>query len=147
MIVRSLDSMPTNQQVDISVWNQNIMNRSHKFWGEGTNTFRPWSIEILSGYFHSSFRTLIQSEDVSVCSVMGFFIHSALSKLSCTFVGHQPLLYKTILWCTCKLLYQFMSLLPYIKWHVQASHLLARKGQGAILKTNVQTNARQFSIE
>ena len=35
--------------------------RSHKFWGGGTNTFRPWSNEILAGYLHSSLRTLIQS--------------------------------------------------------------------------------------
>ncbi len=28
----------------------------------GTNTFRPWSNEILAGYLHSSYRTLIQSD-------------------------------------------------------------------------------------
>ncbi len=60
MIIIAL--FPANQQVDISVWNLNIMNRAHqKFWGGGTNIFRPWPNEIFAGDLHSSFGTLNQS--------------------------------------------------------------------------------------
>ncbi len=57
--------------------------RSHKFWGGGTYTFRPWSNETLAGYLHSSFRTLIQSDlghlvqhpwSIDSASYLGFYI-------------------------------------------------------------------------
>ncbi len=40
----------------------NCFQRSHKFWGGGTNTFRSWSSVILAWYLHSSLRTLFQSD-------------------------------------------------------------------------------------
>ncbi len=57
---------PFRMNIKLRIYSDSLwFPRSHKFWGGGTNTFRPWSNAILAGYLHSSFRTLIQSDKES----------------------------------------------------------------------------------
>ncbi len=114
----------------------NWFSRSQKFWGGGTNIFRPWPNETLAGDLQSSFRTRNQSDNRKgqlMFSMFNILIRTVMSWISnprFSVYGHY--------W----LQFSFWTREFSIQWRAKVLHIFPRIflwpswGRGAIFGTS-----------